>query len=113
MKQQNYEKKYSDSGFLKKGVDCAKTAGKDVIEKALYLYYAYGHPNVPVWAKTTIVGALGYFISPIDAIPDFTPIVGYADDLGVLVAAVAAVSMYIDADVKKKAKMTLKEWFGD
>lgn len=30
------------------------------------------------------LGALGYFISVLDVIPDFAPIVDYSDDLGVL-----------------------------
>ncbi|HHU79247.1 MAG TPA: DUF1232 domain-containing protein, partial [Clostridiales bacterium] len=63
------------------------------------------------WAKATIMGALGYFISPIDAILDITPVVGYADDLGVLILALASVALLINDDVKAKAKKKLKEWF--
>jgi Protein of unknown function (DUF1232). len=33
------------------------------------------------------------FISPVDTIPDLTPAVGYADDLGVLAMAIALVAM--------------------
>ena len=69
------------------------------------------NPKTPVWAKTAIIGALGYFISPIDAIPDIMPVVGYTD-VGVLAAATAAVATYIDEDVKKKAKDKMKYWFG-
>ncbi len=107
-----YSKDYSEKGFWKKLAKFAKVAGTEVVEKALWLYYAYQRPETPMWAKTTIVAALGYFISPIDAIPDFIPIVGYIDDLGVLTAAVASVAVYIDKDVKKKAKKKLKDWFG-
>lgn len=105
-----YSKDFSEKGFWKKLAKYAKVAGTEVVEKALWLYYAYQRPETSMWAKTTIVAALGYFISPIDAIPDFTPIVGYADDLGVLTMAVAAVAVYIDKDVKKKAKKKLKDW---
>ena len=75
-----YEKKYTEDSFWDKVVKFAKTAGREVIEKALWLYYAAQQPNTPLWAKTAIYGALGYFISPIDAIPDITPVIGYADD---------------------------------
>ena len=34
--------------------------------------------------KAWIIFALGYFISPIDLIPDFIPVVGYADDVAVV-----------------------------
>ncbi|MFO0211413.1 MAG: DUF1232 domain-containing protein, partial [Pseudanabaena sp.] len=57
--------------------------------------------------------ALGYFIFPLDAIPDITPVVGYADDLGALAAAVAAVAIHIDENVKEKTRQKLKDWFGD
>lgn len=86
--------------------------GKEVIEKALQLYYAMQAPNTPTWAKAVIIAALGYFISPIDAIPDVVPFVGFADDLGVLVAALAAVATYITDEVKNKADAKLDEWFG-
>lgn len=110
--EKNFESDYSDGNFWDKVKDFAIKAGKEVIEKALQLYYAAQNPETPAWAKGVIYGALGYFISPIDAIPDITPVVGYADDLGVLVAAASTVAMYINQDVKDKAKSKLKDWFG-
>ena len=107
-----YEKKYTEDSFWDKVVKFAKTAGREVIEKALWLYYAAQQPHTPLWAKTAIYGALGYFISPIDAIPDITPMVGYADDLAVLAAAVATVATYITAEVKERAAEKVRGWFG-
>ena len=106
------DKDYSESGVWDKLKGYAKSAGKEVIEKALFLYYAAQKPETPIWAKTTVYGALAYFISPLDAIPDIAPVIGYVDDLGVLAAAVAAISVYIDTDVKTQAKDKLEEWFG-
>jgi len=106
-----YEEKYSENGFWEKVKQFAKTAGKEVIEKALQLYYAAQRPEIPVWAKSVIYGALGYFIFPADAIPDIIPAVGYADDLGVLVAALATVSVYINEAVRAKAKQKVRQWF--
>lgn len=83
------------------------------MEPALKLYYSAQDSDTPIWAKTTIYGALGYFISPIDAIPDLSPIVGYSDDLGVLVAALATVAASIKNEHGVKAKETLKRWFGE
>lgn len=57
---------------------------KDV--KALYRYMRDG--AVPWYRKTIVVAALIYFISPIDALPDFAPFFGYLDDLGVIVTAI-------------------------
>lgn len=108
-----YEKEFSDDSFWDKVKNFAKSAGKDVIEKALWLYFAAQSPQTPIWAKTTIYSALGYFIFPIDAIPDIAPMVGYADDLGVLTAAIAAVAVHITEEVKEQAKQKLKDWFGE
>lgn len=71
-------------------------------------YAAHG-PNTPTWAKATIYGALGYFISPIDAIPDLVPVVGYSDDLGVLALTVATCTAYITPEVKAQAKQAKKD----
>ena len=84
-----------------------------MIEKALWLYYAAQDPATPAWAKAVVYGALGYFILPIDAIPDVMPAFGFTDDLGVLVAAVAAISAYITKEVKAKAEQKMKDWFSD
>lgn len=111
--EQGFAKDYSEDGFWEKVKKFAKIAGSEVIGKALQLYYTMQLPSTPVWAKVVIIAALGYFISPIDAIPDAIPVVGYADDLGVLVAALATVSSYVTDEVKAKAKAKLAEWFGE
>lgn len=43
--------------------------------------------RVPLWKKLAGLFAVVYFLSPVDAIPDFLPILGWLDDLGVLSAA--------------------------
>ena len=108
-----FEEAYSEGGFWDKLKRYAKLAGKEVVEKALLLYYAMQEEKAPAWAKATIAGALGYFIVPLDAIADLTPAVGYADDLGVLVLAVAAVAAYINDDVKQKTADKMRSWFGE
>lgn len=103
---------YSDSSFWDKVKTYAQAAGKGVLEPALKMYYSATDSDTPLWAKTTIYGALGYFISPIDAIPDLVPLLGYTDDFGVLVAAAAAVAAYIKPEHSQRAQETLREWFG-
>lgn len=108
-----FQQAYSENSFWAKIKRFSLAAGLEVIEKALVLYYTLMEPNVPVWAKTTITVALGYFIFPADAIPDFTPAVGYADDLGVLVAALATVAVHVTPEAKRRASETLQTLFGD
>ncbi len=107
-----YVSAYSESRFHQKLTRYAKAAGHEVVEKALRLFYAAQSPDTPRWAKTAIYGALGYFIFPLDAIPDFAALVGYTDDLGVLAAALATVSMYITDDIKERSRLTAEKWFG-
>lgn len=111
-KKYGFQDEFSDKGFWNKAITFSKTAGREVLEKALWLYYAAQNPATPAWARSIIYGALGYFIIPLDAIADLTPMVGFADDLGVLVAAVATVAMFITGDVKEKAADKLRNWFG-
>ena len=104
-------KDYSETRFWNKVKRYAATAGSEVIEKALWLYYAAQRPETPVWAKTVIYSALAYFILPTDAIPDIVPMAGYVDDLGALASAIATVAMYVTDDVKQKARDKMREWF--
>lgn len=108
-----FEAAYSDNRFRSKLKRYARTAGREVVEKALLLFYAAQEEKAPAWAKATIAAALGYFIVPLDAIADLAPGVGYADDLGVLVLAIAAVSRYINDDVRAKAAKRMRKWFGE
>jgi uncharacterized membrane protein YkvA (DUF1232 family) len=110
---QEYEASYSDDRFWDKLKRFAKAAGKEVVEKALLLYYSLQEESVPKWAKTTIIAALGYFILPLDAIPDLTPVAGYGDDLGVLTMALAAVAFYLNDDIRAKARAKMDTWFGE
>jgi uncharacterized membrane protein YkvA (DUF1232 family) len=55
---------------------------KDILALVRYMR----DPIVSWHRKAIVVGALIYFISPVDAIPDIAPLVGYLDDLGVITA---------------------------
>ena len=112
MANNEFEDAYTEEGFWNKLKGYARVAGKEVVEKALLLYYAGNEEKAPAWAKATIAAALGYFIVPLDAVADLTPAVGYADDLGVLVLAIAAVATYINDDVRKKTAEKMQRWFG-
>jgi len=57
---------------------------KDI--KALFNYFT--DAGIPWYRKSIVVGALIYFIMPIDSIPDIAPLIGYLDDLGVITAVI-------------------------
>ncbi len=104
---------YSDETFWAKVARFAKRAGREVVEKALWLHFAAQDEKTPLWAKTTMYGALAYFILPTDMIPDVIPGVGFTDDLGALAAAVTTVAVYITPTVKMKATEQIEHWFGE
>ncbi|WP_227367460.1 YkvA family protein [Halomonas sp. M20] len=105
--------RYSDEAFWNKVSRYAKKAGKTTLEPGLKLYYSAQDPDTPVWAKTTIYGALGYFIFPLDTIPDVTPFVGYTDDVSVLVGALAVVAAHVKKEHTRRARAVLKRWLGE
>ena len=86
-KKQKPPKSYSEDALWRKLTRYAKTAGREVVEAALQLLYALQDSDTPIWARTVIIGALVYFISPIDAIPDFIP-GGDIDDLSTMLPSI-------------------------
>ena len=61
----------------------------EVWDKVMALWSFIKDPNAPWAGKAIAIGALLYLVSPIDAVPDFIPVVGLADDVGVIALAVA------------------------
>lgn len=59
-----------------------------LMRRGLLLYALIIDGDVPVAAKALAVAALAYLVNPFDAIPDLTPLAGYADDLVVVIAAI-------------------------
>lgn len=104
---------YSEEGFWKKLRQYAKQAGVKVVYAALLMFYAYRRKETPRWAKGIILGVLGYFLAPIDALPDLTPLLGYTDDMGVLAFGLVVVAAYINDGVRLEARRQLLAWFGD
>lgn len=113
MKEQlnRYKKYFSDSQFWQKLQSSAREAGLKTVYTALLLFYAYRRPETPFWARSIILGVLGYFLAPIDLIPDLSPIIGYTDDLSVLVFGLITIGIHVNAEVRTKARNRLDQWF--
>ncbi len=102
---------YSEESFWDKIRGFAAFAGREIVEKALTLFYASQRPETPLWAKAVIYSALAYFILPADAVPDFIPFTGYADDLGTIAAALGAIATCITPEIQAQAKGQADQWF--
>ena len=88
-------------------------AGVNVVASVLQLYYLVRSPDVPLWAKTAICAALGYFLVTPDAIPDVAPVIGFTDDLAVLTSALASVASYLTPEMRARVRAKLVDWFGE
>lgn len=107
------EKHFTESDFKEKLFKNAKKIGVKISYYSLLLFYAFKSPRTPKKDKMTIAGALGYLIFPVDAIPDFIPVVGYSDDLAVIIYAIYRIIDSIDEQVKEQAHQRMIKLFGD
>lgn len=95
---------YSQAGLMAKIGSAAGAAGCEVIKAALLLYAVLTEGDSPTWAKTAIIAVLGYFIWPADAIPDFIPMVGFADDSALITALLTKLGSIVTPEVRQKAE---------
>ena len=76
----------------KKLFDMNKGPVKKVWTEVLKLWEVVKDPKSDKAIKAMGIAALVYLISPIDAVPDFIPMLGLADDVGVIMYAIAQLS---------------------
>ena len=68
--------------------------------QVLSVWYAARDPETPTAAKGIMLGALAYFVLPIDAIPDIFAGIGFTDDAAVIAALLAT----LGANIKRRHK---------
>ena len=73
------------------------------------LYVILTDRATPMWARLLIIGALGYLICPVDAVPDAVPALGYADDVVALGAALAQLGRMVTPRMRRRASALLPE----
>ncbi len=66
----------------------------------LSVWYAARDPETPTAAKGIMLGALAYFVLPVDAIPDIFAGIGFTDDAAVIAALLAT----LGANIKRRHK---------
>jgi uncharacterized membrane protein YkvA (DUF1232 family) len=70
-------------------------------------YYCATDPTTPNRVRFVLMGAIAYFILPTDAVADFLPLLGFADDAAILAAAITQVAGSITPEHRARAKATL------
>jgi uncharacterized membrane protein YkvA (DUF1232 family) len=108
-----FRKFFTESDFWEKIQKVARKAGIKISYAALLLYYVLRSPATPSSDRMKIIGALGYFILPVDLIPDYLPVLGFSDDLAALTWALYSVAKNITPEVKVQAQEQLGKWFKD
>lgn len=106
-----FQENFSENAFWRKLKQMGRKAGTKVIYYALVLFYTLKDPATPTRYKAVIAGALGYFILPMDMLPDFLPFAGLADDWAALIAAISYVFTAITPEIKERALVKLHAWF--
>ena len=78
-------------------------------EELLAAYYCAFDRATPLQVKATLVGAIAYFILPVDALPDLLPVLGFTDDAVVLATAIKLVASSIRPEHREAARDKLDE----
>ncbi|MBB3973875.1 YkvA family protein [Hansschlegelia beijingensis] len=78
-------------------------------EDAVAAYYCAFDRETPTHVRATLIGALAYFVLPLDALPDFVPLMGFADDASVLAATLALVRTHLNDRHRDAARRTLAD----
>ena len=76
--------------------------------QALAAWYATQDPKTPLAAKGLILGALAYFVMPVDAIPDIFAGIGFTDDAAVIAAVLATLGAHLKPRHHDQAAQALK-----
>ena len=97
-------KKFNDRRFLRKLTRFALWLGQPVIEQIYALYFMMRSPDTPLKSKLMIVGALLYFVSPIDSIPDLLGPLGFSDDIAVIALVFKQLKDSMSAEIQQQAK---------
>ena len=111
IKIENFGSEYSEQGLKEKLSKIARKAGIKMAYAVLVAFYAVQSDALSFKEKARLYGALGYFILPVDLIPDAILGMGYSDDLAALVYVLHTVSSNITPEVKQRAREKLCLWF--
>jgi uncharacterized membrane protein YkvA (DUF1232 family) len=78
-------------------------------EDLLAAYYCVFDRATPLQVKVTLIGAIAYFVLPVDAIPDVLPVIGFTDDAAVLATAIKLTAGAITHAHREAARIKLDE----
>jgi uncharacterized membrane protein YkvA (DUF1232 family) len=88
-----------------------KRAARSVpfIDEVVAGYYCALDKETPARVRAMLIGALAYFVLPLDTIPDFIAGLGFTDDATILLATLAMVRSHIKPKHREAAKRALAD----
>ena len=78
-------------------------------EDLLAAYYCAFDSETPGHVRVALLGALAYFVLPLDALPDMLPLLGFTDDAAVLATTIKLVSDAIMPEHREAARRALEK----
>ncbi len=108
-----YEKYFSESELWNKIAKIGKSIGAAIIYPVLLLFNLLMSSETDLKEKTMIIGALGYFILPLDLIPDAIPTAGFTDDMAALTAIISALASCVTLEMQNESKQKCHDLLGD
>jgi len=74
------------------------------------LWFCCRHPQMPWLPKIFALLVVGYFLSPIDLIPDFIPVLGYLDELILLPGCIYLILRMVPPALLLEARAQATQW---
>lgn len=100
---------YSESRFWSKIKRITQRTGAELLRPVLQLFYLLQDGEVSLKRKAYIIGALGYFILPIDVIPDFIAVLGFTDDIAVMTLLLKELKDNLTPEIQERVDRKVKE----
>ncbi len=106
----NRQKLESDEAVVRGGFrrKVRATIGRvPFVEDAVAAFYCAVDSGTPLYVKAVLMGAIAYFITPTEVIPDFIAALGYTDDAAVLMASIRAIGSNLNPGHREQARRFL------
>ena len=78
--------------------------------EGMTLWFCCRHPDMPWLPKILALLVVGYFLSPIDLIPDFVPVLGYLDDLILVPIGIYLTLKLVPQHVIAECRVQARDW---
>ena len=90
-----------------------KRWARELKAQLLTLWFSRSHPDTPTAAKLLAGMVVAYAFSPIDLIPDFSPVLGYLDDLIIVPLGIYLTLRLLPAHVIADSRAKADAWLAE